>query len=784
MSTQIPQRLSAALRDYQRQAIAEMTKYAERFDATQPRAGLVQMPTGSGKTGVIATLARCETRKGPVVVIAPRIGIRDKLARYVDKRFFEHAGVDPASLPRRVFELRDGNDDPRDLDDVVIITTVQLLTSMEKKNKALSGDLRRRAVLVLFDEGHYEPAVVWSQVVRNLPCPRVIFTATAFRDDFKTFDIDPDYAYRYSFDQARRERYIRDVKLHKYAPERSPAAFADQVLEAYDRLFASPNDNDADRPRAIIRCDTPEEIRQISRAISQRARSVIGIHETFSDDPQSGEYHRVPNPDVVDATFWIHQFKLLEGIDDHRFQMLALYSELRSVRSFFQQVGRVIRNPRRTKNAAAHVLDHSGRGRQTVLWNEFLQYDKLLEQGDPLALDLNQRSLIESLQQAVPGLLYVDGRFRVPADIGEMTLDDLQLPLSANVVHKPESFSMPDVARGIVRQCEEQDLFFQVLDGQADTVAVLHVRVGVSPFLENAFFPEPKLGITLVHSRGKYVFVFETGGALGTNAVDGRSVDGSRLRKLFVKGPDARLTQVSMLNSNLGADQVRTRAFSAVSVDALAPSFDEHGYVLTTATGYSRGRRGDEAGEESNVRRYVGVGNGRISDFGGGFVPLDVWKAWTEEVKQLLDRTGPSLQVFSRWADQTKWPKDPTPRNVLLDISEVVDRYRTTGDDDLPQGVAMELSELCADVENGAFSITANGKKAEVEIQVEPKARKYVLKSAELDARYYSADPEMSEGLIRYLNRTQSFRVIPATTGYFYTVGAVLSPLHPVRARL
>ena len=44
----------------------------------------------------------------------------------------------------------------------------------------------QKAVLVLFDEGH-EPAALWSQVVRSLPCARINFTATAFRDDFKDF---------------------------------------------------------------------------------------------------------------------------------------------------------------------------------------------------------------------------------------------------------------------------------------------------------------------------------------------------------------------------------------------------------------------------------------------------------------------------------------------------------------------------------------------------------------------------------------------------------------------
>src|SRR5690242_5377668 len=115
MPIDIPKQLHNALRDYQRQAIGAMVKYIEQFDVKHPRAGLVQMPTGSGKTGVIATLARCETKPGPVIVMAPRVGIREQLTRYIDKRFFEHARVDVSSLGRRVVELTDGNDDPGDL---------------------------------------------------------------------------------------------------------------------------------------------------------------------------------------------------------------------------------------------------------------------------------------------------------------------------------------------------------------------------------------------------------------------------------------------------------------------------------------------------------------------------------------------------------------------------------------------------------------------------------------------------------------------------------------------
>jgi superfamily II DNA or RNA helicase len=296
MALRIPRGLWNALRPYQRDAVDAMRRYIAAFDQRHPHAGLVHMPTGSGKTAVIASLARCFEQLGPVLVIAPRIGLREQLARYIRTRFFEHARVDPGLLPRRVVELDDGSADPGPLDDLVLVTTVQMLTSISKRAHRLARDLQQRTVLVLFDEGHYEPAAVWSQVVRSHTCPRVIFTATAFRDDFKLFDIDSDHVFRYTFDRARRERYVRNIQVHPYASVRSPVQFAEQVVGAYDRFFRRAPETTAQRPRAIIRCDKPEEIRQITAALTNLGRSAIGIHETFAETPAAGEYRKVPNP--------------------------------------------------------------------------------------------------------------------------------------------------------------------------------------------------------------------------------------------------------------------------------------------------------------------------------------------------------------------------------------------------------------------------------------------------------------------------------------------------------
>ena len=48
--------------------------------------------------------------------------------------------------------------------------------------------------------------MVWSQIVRSLTAPRIIFTVTAFRDHFKLFDVDERQTYHYGLEEARRER--------------------------------------------------------------------------------------------------------------------------------------------------------------------------------------------------------------------------------------------------------------------------------------------------------------------------------------------------------------------------------------------------------------------------------------------------------------------------------------------------------------------------------------------------------------------------------------------------
>jgi len=237
------------------------------------------MPTGSGKTAVIGSLARCVPQFSTVVIVSPRIAVTDQLAREVCGRLFEKLGMDPSRIPKSVVRLRQphGADlDGVDVEDAVIMLTVQQLQTWHRDGRSPLERLRSKASLHLFDEGHYEPAPAWSAAVREFSCPRVVFTATPFRNDFRLFNADPNHSFFYSFGEAVTDNVIRDIEFETIQTQRKPRHFVDRLFGLYEErigAFAETNS------RIIIRCDSRESIYDLKAAVEARGVSCIAVHE-------------------------------------------------------------------------------------------------------------------------------------------------------------------------------------------------------------------------------------------------------------------------------------------------------------------------------------------------------------------------------------------------------------------------------------------------------------------------------------------------------------------------
>lgn len=774
-----PSLTTTPLWDHQNRAVDTIRDYLTAFEQDNSLGScLIHMPTGTGKTGVIACASHFLTKAGCVLALCPRVALRDQLYREVSGRFFTKLKLTD-DLPKTVHNVKKGF--PAIADDEykrsIVAMTIQMLFSLKKKyeeNPANHGDyvtLQNKVDLVIVDEGHYEPALMWSEAIRGIIAPRLIFTATPFRNDLKLFDVSFDHAYSYTFKQASADHTIRKVEIHDRPSNASPTDFVADVLQFYDQRFGN-QATAASPPRVIIRCDSQAEIRKIGVALANAGRTSVLIHENFRDgDPNAPHERRtVPDPNAEPAVFWIHQFKLLEGIDDSRFQMLAIYNEFGNTREIVQQIGRVIRNPTRNAHASGHVLDHSG-GKHRELWEGFLRFDELVDKEGIQAADFGKK-LLQAIQSAVPDVVYLDRRFRTSFQLAAIDpREELILPATVNVLRKSTGFDLAGLVNALKVEYLEQDR-----DVRHETVGTAEVLIYLtfrnSPLLHSTAFIECRLGVTILQESSDYLCYFDSAGGLPELTMNLlQPVAINELRRLFAKATHTRLTSVNLHNSNLGPRAIRSRAISAARIDDTIPSFDDHSFVCRTAQGYSEDNDGV-------VRRYVGFARGKITDSKkGGRLPFEKYLEWLNGLTDVLASDKKTIGDFTRFAAHAAVPVDPEPTSVLLDVAEVEESFVTHDIDGVTPNEPLHLEDACCEIFNGQFTVTANGKQCSGEIVFNDKSNRYRIDSGDLDEMYHSEEQGLNHGLVRFLNQQQSFRVIPKSEGSFYTLGAFYSPM-------
>lgn len=768
--------LECSLWPHQKKAISKSMDYInDHKNKKTKKSCLIQMPTGSGKTGVIAIIARCIPKLKNVLVITPRINLRDQLFKDVSGRFFSHLERSPKDLPKNIINLEGGKKRDKDFtdtlkreNDLVIITTFQKLESLKKNDISTFKILNGKINVFLIDEGHYEPAFSWSKTIREFNIPKIIFTATPFRNDLKMFDIDLNYSYNYAFFKAVEERYLRDVKIIEKENTHDPNKFVEDIVQFYSSNFKK--DSDA---RIIIRCDKSDSIRNIARALSNKGIECIAIHERFKKDPnRPWEYKRVPDPFDIKEKFWIHQFKLLEGIDDCRFRLLALFEPLNSGKAFVQQVGRVVRNPKRINNQKCYVLDHSN-GKQKGFWERFLKYDQYINE-DKNKLMILDTEIIDKYFEQEPEFVYLDGDFKEKFNLEELNpITDLKIPLRVNFLLKETGFDIDKFVEKLNNDYLSKD--FKTIKVKIDdnTHIIAYVYLINSPLLKNKIFFENKFGITFIRDINGIIAFFDSRNYLPINDPNykiGKPIKSKDLKKLFRNHKNCRLTMISFKNSNLKKYSIRGKTISAVSIEDTTQDFDDYAQICTSARGYAIDK---VQNSEKEVNRYIGIKRGRISQISNEKASINEYINWVDDLAISIQKKIVPIKTFNRYSKETVIPPDTTPMNILLDVNEVLNDYLTVGDvkKNIKKNLPLQIDEFCKEIKDNKFTIFANCNDFGVTISFEKDTQKYKLNSPDLDEYYYSKNNENIRSLVDYLNKEQSFRIIPKSKDYIYCFG-------------
>lgn len=726
-------------------------------------------------------VSRALSTEKSTLILVPSTALRKQVYEEITDAFWETIGDFPHDghrevekfLPSSAEEVFDETDERS-----VYVCTIQTLSALWRKREESYFDrFKSRVDQVIFDEGHREPAHKWSRAVRSLNKPTILFTATPYRNDFSYFDVERDHTYVYSYHDAVEDGYIREVDFREEEFEREEEAsfndFAEYAVQLH-RNEIIPLVSVEEEPKIIIRCSSRSTVKGVTDALLNEGAGAVGIHSKFSSEEGDAFIEDVPeDEEEIEATFLVHQFKLIEGIDLPSIRGLIFYDGFANARSVVQQVGRIIRNPEQQEGERAIVWAHSDSGQKNY-WNGYLEYERQHQEGEgEQSVAINSEELFERLLENQGEIQYIDREYRSGFNFdGDNLHKVFRYPRSVNVF-STTSEDVDSLVKKVQDEWEEKGYTFagKVANPEPNTRVVPYIIQGNSPVLRKRFFLEVRLGFFFLRKEDSHLFFYDSEG--GTPAYFRNEIEtGDRhdLEKLF-HGEDARAQSVSLNNSDVGRDTVRRRTLYAFSIDRTAPSLSDHAHFCSMIQGRAKGA------DENLTRRYLGFARGRVSDRSGGEENYDNYISWLGHISDVIQNDGVEpADVLDRYAQPADVPDDPSPTYILLDLADILDAnvYRHSD-----SGQHLDVAELGHEVEQNSFTLTANDSDYEVRVRYDDSSGRYTLKCDELDNAYVRKErfsDRYRRGIISQLNIDQAFRVAPAADWKIYSRGEFYNP--------
>ncbi|MBB1090454.1 DEAD/DEAH box helicase family protein [Rhodopseudomonas palustris] len=817
--------------EHQRTAIALACAYivADPHIPDRPllrEAALLKLPTGSGKSGIVAVLSRCIPDVRCVLILVPREALRDQLADDLKWRFWEHLGYrtsgnaiflgDPSEIGRPleqtyISELLPSTARQIDVhlpgqNRVVLVGTHQAFDQIRRAARDRDPDiaaaaaqflanLASRVDLVLVDEGHYEPAISWSKGVRDLNKPTILLSATPYRNDYKSFRVRGRFVFNYPHGQATTTQVIRPIEIVGFANASKAAipAFM-RMLDDKLRPILAKAQAWTKTPKVIVRAETLDQLLKLQDKIDVAfSTNSVVVHEEVKPvrkglkGAQKNDYRgtkvSVMRKRHPSAQFWLHQSKLIEGVDDPDFVAIAVFDLMGNDRQIIQQIGRVIRWKQRAGSApqVGTVLAlNANAERLRRTWERYLSFEEYCEKNVRHIVS-NEVALPDRVLEMMPDYQYISGAFRERLALTRpLSADDIQLPLSGAVFERlnPNSWDPKEIIEDAILD-EDRFRVTPIKGLPVNAIGFSYYAWRNSPYLVDQFFSEWTLGVFILVDCGRLTIIHDTGRIVVDPAKLGLG-RGSRqlLERAFPAGADpssVRLTRMSFSSLDMSEHSIRsmatrTRSFATTFTDLLDPSL-----VPITAFGFV-----------SRRARYIGFAKSRIRDAAERYRPLGAYLKWAEGVATELSDSGRvRSSVFDRYA-QVAGPltsKDAQPKSILLNFSEdaFADRASDT-EDARATGVDQELEyeDLCAEIDDdGNFAVVVGGTKIDCNIEYREATGRYLLRSEglnALDEPLATSDRRNTVPLTQRINQAQSFRIIPARADLVYSEGKFYRP--------
>jgi superfamily II DNA or RNA helicase len=762
--------LLGVLRDYQINALEMLSKY---LNSNSQKQSLIKMPTGTGKTLIIAFISSKYAKVRNVLIVTPSEGIREQLYYDIKGRVWDKLGI--PSTEKKVSRLYlttfSGCDSNKGN---IFVGTMQALNDI-RKNESAYKLLKKDIDLIIFDEGHKEPAEDWKKAIREMGKKVVLMTATPVRNDNNQFNIDKRYIYNYSYHTALKERYIRDI-IFKEISAREILDFLNVVISECDKHITENPDT-----KIIIRFKNFEDLNYAYMKLNEEGKKVIAIHNQYKNDNtdhfegKNKAVKSVPDVKQEKANYWLHQNKLIEGIDDSSFQIVVMYDSFSDVRSLIQQIGRVVRKNDYNSDEAAVVYYRSSTTNQEKLWHEYLLYEEKLKEN----INLIYFSFEEFFEKALkihPDIIYSDKHYL--KKLNHLHIDDdrtsfrkFKVPLKTNVFYSSVRTNvlidetLKIVHEGILNS--DAKIITEIKNIRSNEYVIVYSAFKNSPYLVDEFFLEVRLQIILLKFVDSYLFVFDSNNLIIASIKELYSqIPSEHLQNLFSSGN--KISRVTINNGFINQNNIRRQILNADDISSIAPSVTDKYSFCTTINGVVKSTISNEF-----LTRYIGFSKGRISD-SSRLYQLNQYFEWIDYIFNSLKAKGINSNIFSRYAPVTRKPDNLEAISILLDISEFTDLFV----DKYNKKVVFE--KFMYEVKGNIFKVVTDIGDLDINIKFNDRTNKYVLHQTNNFEVYFdvinlseyffgNSDLRKTDDIIQYLNRNQAFQIIVETKRHIYT---------------
>lgn len=716
-----------SLRDCQKGSIQTALSYVSSPLNEETKSCLISLPTGAGKSGVIAVVSQKVTQNR-VLVLCHRRAVCDQLYSDINGDFFNERAEGESFTLKQVFKSIDDTSE-----DGVYISTFQKLQTFDQ---AQLDDLKQNIDLVIVDEGHAEPSPVWRNLVRDIGAHKIVITATPYRNDLFQFDIDANSSYIYTFSKALESGVLREPYFQTVSSE---------DLKTSIRQFIEDNPS----TKCIIKCNKFSDIEHYYEELNDDF-NLLAIHEQFAGNPKENVKSSVPSK-LKDSEYEviIHQRKLDEGVDIPQAKLLILTYAVNSGRELVQTIGRVVRLFGEIEPKVIEIDQNSN----SQIWENYRDFDRSLSNQaavNRFIRSLDTNSLIGNYLESFPEYSYYGNRFLSKFDLNSFDpSESLNIPTaSICFLSKSEGFDLQLMSDNLYWRCNNAGELVKQFDTELDIKVVVSIAFNKSKFLKDQFFFEPSLEVTLFKelsqgivalydSRGRR-FVWDKKLKLGS------AISQDKLVSMMSRGYTAKVKEASSRSVSSARKRPEGVAVKAPNLDEIADIQNNVSYRLSTMKFDIYDRLKAKSGSF-----YVGVDSGRITDQKDKSFDLTELNEWLETVESVITQ---DHRVDSHLVHSFAKPIDVDIRlrveSVIFDFSSFESPFRIVVNGDVLEVDNDIIYRECSN----SFELIVGNENTKIDVSIQNEEPFLIFNSAATIVRLCQDGNPVDEDFIRFLN--------------------------------